>query len=153
MLIFIIVLTRSAVEPKNSMSVSSNQTLFQWLREMKDIWRDFNAHEGVKADAPVKWLPLCQEAITQENPSATGFFNGSECHRFGIAAVNGTFENGLLEGMVTITKTDKSLIRVPFRKGSMNGLCREFACPFGACDFSEESWNLPKWLKKVKILV
>ena len=58
-------------------------------------------------------------------------------------------EQGKLSSMPTIHFTNQSIFQAPFNWCSISGLARMFSCLYRVCDFSVESWNVPKWLSRV----
>ena len=92
-----------------------------------------------------------------DNPSGPGeiyFRQNSECFKsHNVTMINGTFVDGILEGMATIQFQNMSQLVTAFHIGAQSGLTRLFQCRFEDCDFIEPaSWNIPNWLSKVKFV-
>jgi hypothetical protein len=146
-----------------------SKNLLSWLKEMKEIWRDFPVYRQMKINSKsatnIKYLEPCKYdkigklekgLIHNENGSleGTGVLTfdgkGSSCFsKLGVHKINGTFANGQLDGMATVYFNNGSFLRAPFLNGAISGLARTFSCQYGACDFDYEAWNKPNRLSEV----
>ena len=132
----------------------AKERLFRWLKEMKDVWKDFPILDGSDDGSdPVKFFGDCRiDPVTDFD----GIFNVGEKSRscfseFGVTKLNGSFVGGNLNGFATVHFANGSFIRAPFANGSISGLFRRFTCLYGSCDFDYEPWNAPDRLAEVEL--
>ena len=156
---------------KTKLKSNVNNQLLTWLKEMKNIWKDFpvDGSEQNRLRLPIKYFDVCKndKNFKDENDlklNSKGTLNGSSgvlifnennsiCHsKLGVAKINGTFIGGLLNGAATIFFRNGSFIRTTFQNGSISGLLRRFSCQYGSCDFDYQPWNVPNRLEEVRII-
>ena len=68
---------------------------------------------------------------------------------FDVVRVDGTFVDGLLDGIASVHFKNSSFFVAPFRGGTVCGVSRTFDCKYGHCDYDDDSWNIPNWLSEV----
>jgi hypothetical protein len=153
---------------KTKVQSNANSQLLVWLKDMKNIWKDFpvETYERRKPATPIKYFDVCEndKKFEQLKLTSNGNLSNSEVlifnendstcfSKLGVAKINGTFIEGYLNGMATIFFHNGSFIRAPFLNGSISGLLRKFSCQYGSCDFDYQPWNVPNRLEEVRPFV
>lgn len=144
------------------------ETLLEWIQAMgkteEEPLTGTGEHErpaaGPKPEPDQRFVACFKEAVRRGDPGVAATDKGDEASltfdetaacrkRFGIVSLRGHFSGGLLTGPATVAYEDDAVERLTLRDGVPSGLYRKFGCRFGACDFTEEAWNVPNVLEKV----
>ena len=139
--------------------------LDRWIAKLKNPKLEFPTFVDDSDNDVIKhWLGSCREgdlgpglrrnrAGNIEGRGEVVFGDKTTCFKvFNVVRVDGTFVDGLLDGMASVHFKNSSFFVAPFRDGSVSGLSRTFDCRYGHCDYEEpDSWNIPNWLSEVQL--
>ena len=153
---------KSILNVKKNSRTDKNELLL-WLKEVKNVWKEFPVEVANIHSDPVPFFGDCkvEESFGRKMPQSNTEimvlnFNKNENNCFsklGVVKINGTFVEGFLSGSSTVHFANGSFIRAPFSNGSLAGLARKFSCPYGSCDFDYEPWNVPNRLFEVSMVI
>ena len=152
-------------QQQGSQGPKIKKELDRWIAKLKNPKLEFPTFVDDSDNDVIKhWLDSCREgdlgpglrrnrAGNIEGRGEVVFGDKTTCFKvFNVVRVDGTFVDGLLDGMASVHFKNSSFFVAPFRDGSVSGLSRTFDCRYGHCDYEDpESWNIPNWLSEVRL--